>query len=236
MAAILLSDWSAIAQVFIAVFTVVGVIASLYFSTKALREVQADRKQKQKPHLAFGLGGYRYPIRFVKAGKTIPGVDQKYVKQVFSDMSENAESVRLDEKKEEDGSIKSIRIGRLKNYGLGPAISTRVTWIPQKVWVGSESFEIDYKKLIEPIYNPSLNTMPSIPSHISPNEEGGLSRLPTFIEKDVEKKLTKVEGLLQIEAKDVFDTKIITEQKFYLFTGYKEEIPWVHVTFSDIIS
>jgi hypothetical protein len=236
MAAISLSDWNAIAQLFIAVFTVVGVIASLYFSTKALREIQADRKQKQKPHLAFEYGGYRYPIRFVKAGKKIPGVNPKYVKQVFSNMSENVESVRLDEKKEEDGSIKSIRIGRLKNYGLGPAISTCVTWIPQKVWIGSESFEIDYKKLVEPIYSSSLNNMPSIPSHISPNEEGGLSRLPTFIEKDVEKKLTKVDGLLQIKTKDVFGTTIITEQEFYLFTGYKEESPWVHVTFSDIIS
>jgi len=231
-----LSDWSSIAQLLITIFTVIGVIASLYLSTKALREVQIDRRQRQTPHLAFETGGYRYPIRFVKAGKRIPGINPKTVELLFPNLPEDAESIRLDEKINDDGKIiNPIDIGVLKNYGSGPALSTNATWIPLEVWIGNEEFKLDEKKLSEPVYSTSLNNMPTVPTHILPNEKAGLPRLPTFIEKDIEKKLTKVKGMLRIEATDVFGNLTQFQQEFYLFTNYKEGQPWIHVTFSDLI-
>ena len=230
-----LPEFSYAAQLVIATFTMVGVLASLYFSTKALREVQADRQQRQRHYLAFERGGHRYPIKFVNAGRRIPGVDPKAVERLFPSLPDGSESVRLDEKKKENGSIDLITIGHLKNYGLGPALSVRVTWIPIEVWIRNERFEINEQKLAEPIYSVGLNTMPSVPAHILPGEEAGLSRLPTFIEKDVEKKITRVEGILAIAAQDVFGNPILSRQEFSIFTGYKDEKPWFHVSIGDLI-
>ncbi len=230
-----LNDWSSIAQILIAVFTVLGVLISLYLSTKALREVQSDRQQRQKPHLAFERGGYRYSIKFVKAGKRIPGVNPKSVERLFPELPEDAESIRLNERKNDDGTINPIWIGRLNNYGLGPALSTHVTWVPVELWVGNEQFKLDEKKRSEPVYSLSLNTMPTVPAHIQPSEESGMPRLPTFIEKDIEKKITRVEGTLIITAKDVFENLLECQQEFTIFTNYKDEKPWVHVTFGDLI-
>ena len=233
---ITLSEWSSIAQLIVAVFTVVAVISSLYLSIKALREVQYDRMQRQKPHLSFERGGYLCPICFVNAGKSIPGVNPMVVERLFNQMPDDAESIRIDDKKNDDGSFAFLRIGRLKNFGLGPALETRVTWMPLEVCIGQEKFKLDKKKLSEPIYSLSLNCMPTVPSHILPNEEAGLSRLPTFIEKDIEKKLTRVEGILKVEAKDVFDKRHLFHQEFRISTHYKGDKPNIIVTFGDLIS
>lgn len=230
-----LTDWGSIANVVVAIFTGVGVVASLFFSRKALREVQLDRRQRQSPHVLFERGGFRYPIKYVQAGKRIPGVNPKVVERLFPHLPEEAISVRLDEKKNDDGTIDPRRIGRLKNFGQGPALAVHVTWIPDKVWVGEEAFTLDKAKLEEPIYSKSLNTMPCVPGHIPPNDESGLSRLPTFIEKDTEKKLTRVEGVLLITCHDVFGQTHESKQEFSVFTGYKESSPWFHVTFGDLL-
>ena len=235
MMALTLSKSSDVAQLLIALFAIIGVITSLYFSSKALRELQADRQQRQKPHLAFERGGYRYPIKFVKAGKRIPGVDPKAVERLFPGLPEDAESVRLLRRENEDGSIAFTRIGRLRNYGLGPALGTHVTWTPKQVWFGNEKFEFDKTKLSEPVYCSQLNDMPSCPEHILSGEIAVLTRLPTFIEKDTDKKITRVDGVLIIEAMDVFDRNNRFEQGFKLFTHYAGAKPSVHITFWDLI-
>jgi hypothetical protein len=155
--AVTLAKSSDVAQLLIALFAVVGVLASLYISRKALRELQADRHQRQKPHLAFVPGGGDYPVEFVKAGKSIPGIDPKSVAQVFPELPDDAESVRL---------IGRMSVGKLRNYGLGPALGTHVTWTPKQVWFGNEKFEFDKTKLSEPVYCSQLNDMPSCPEHI----------------------------------------------------------------------
>ena len=231
-----LADWGIISQLGIAAFTVVGVIASLYVSNRALREVTSDRHQRQKPHLAFDRGGYRYPVEFVKAGKSIPGINPNHVAKVFSDLPDDAESVRLKDIPLGDGKIDPIRVGKLRNYGMGPALETSVTWVPNMIWIGEEQFNIDDQKLSEPVYNKSLNTMPSIPRHILPGEKSRLSRLPTFIEKDIDKKITRVDGLLHINSVDVFQHSHLFKQEFHMFTGYNEALPWVHVTFGDMVN
>lgn len=230
-----LTDWSAIAQIVVSVFTVVGVIASLYFSRHALLEVQADRRQRQKPHLAFERGGYYYNIKFVKGGKYVPGINPMSAQELLKHIPDGAESVRLVEKEHDDGSFESIDIGRLKNYGQGPALTTLVTWVPKEIWIGNENFKLDGEKLLEPVYSPELNIMPSVPSHILPNEEARLPRLPTFIDKDVDKKISRVDGVLIIHAQDVFGVKHMFMQEFRIFTYYKDEKPHLVVTFGETI-
>ena len=69
-----LQEWSAIAQVVLSAIRFVGIVLSIFLSVRTLREVQADRRQRQRPHLAFEGGGIRLLVEFVKAGSAIPGV------------------------------------------------------------------------------------------------------------------------------------------------------------------
>ena len=226
-----LNDWSSLAQIVVSLFTAVGVVASLYFSRQALREVQADRRLRQKPHLVFENGGYQYPIKFVKNGPFIPGINPSAAKKLLDHVPEGAESVRLNEKEHEDGSFDSIDIGILRNHGQGPALATTVTWVAKEIWVGNENFKLSNEKQLEPIYSCSLNRMPSVPHHLQPNEVAGLPRLPTFIDKDVDKKISRVDGILVIKCRDIFESEHLFEQEFRIFTEYKSEEPHVVVTF-----
>ncbi len=230
-----LADYTSIAQIVTSLISVVGIVTSIWLSTRALREVQTDRKLRQRPFLGFEIGGYDIPIEFIKAGKTIPGIDPEFVKKMFPDIPEDAESIRIKQEKTEHPSHRTNFYGQLRNYGLGPALSTTITWIPNEVWTKQEKQPLDKNRLLEPQYSELLNCTPSVPSHIMPEKTSGLARLPTFIEKDFEKKIARVEGKLKIESSDVFGEKHSATQAFYLFTYYNADQPHVHVTFGDFI-
>jgi hypothetical protein len=228
-----LAEYSMLAQILLSIITFIGIVASIWLSIKTLREVQTDRKFRQKPYLGFEIGGYNIPIEFRRAGKTIPGIDPDVVKRMFPDIPEDAESIRIRQKESKDGSVEMTFYGQLRNYGLGPALTTIVTWVAKEVWIESEKAPLDSQKLLEPQYQEVINCMPSVPSHILPNEGARLTRLPTFIEKDYKRAITRVEGILRIECRDVFEEKHVVTQAFYLFTYYVSGQPYVHVTFGD---
>jgi hypothetical protein len=233
-----LTEYSNLSQILLTIITFIGIILSMWLSVKALREVQIDRKLRQKPYLVFETGGFRLPIEFVKAGKRIPGINPSFVEKMFADLPDDAESIRLKVIPNNDGIAEPTFYGKLLNCGLGPALATKTTWIPSKIRIGSEEFAIDEKKLSEPLYDKRLNSMPTIPSFILPNESAELSRIPTFIEKDFEKKITMVDGFLQIECKDLAGEVYSFKQLFYIFVKHKsdgESEPYFHVTFRDPI-
>ena len=233
---LILSDYASIAQIVLTTITFIGILVSIYLSTKALREVQKDRRIRQRPYLQFEPGGIGLPIEFLKTGKSILGINPEYAQKVLKDMPDDAESIFIKKRKDANGESSLIYYGHLKNYGPGPALSTRVTWIPEEVWIGSEKFQIDIRKLSEPVYGEELNTIPSSPSHIMPGGEASFVRLPTFIAKDFEKKITKVEGNFRISCEDIFGEKHSFIQEFYIFTEYRDkDQPNVHITFSDFI-
>lgn len=206
MAVITLEKGAYLAQLSLAIITAIGVLVSLYFSTRSLREIVLDRHQRQRPHLAFEPGGFQYHIVFVKDGP------------------KGEELVRV---------VGDKFIGRLKNYGLGPALSTNVTWVAREIWVGDERFEINQRKRQEPIYAFSNNQVPTHPIHILPDREAGLTHLPEFIVRDYEKKITRAVGVLLIETRDVFNNKIRFESGFRIITNYKDANSNVIVTFGD---
>jgi hypothetical protein len=196
--------------------------------------VERDRKLRHKPYLAFDQRGHRLPIKFVRGGYFVPGVNQPYAEKVLRHLPADGESVVIAHP-EKEGRIKPILYGHLKNYGTGPALSTAVTWRPKQIWIGNESFTIDERKQQEALYSGGLNHMPTIPSHIEPAAEAKLSRLPAFIVKDYEKKITQVDGELIIECKDIFGQNHRAVQEFHSFTEYGEQPPSFHVTFSDLV-
>lgn len=230
-----LAEFSMVAQIVLSIISFVGIVTSIWLSVRALREVQTDRKLRQRPYLGFEIGGYEIPIEFQKAGKTIPGIDPDFVKKMFPDIPEDAESVRIGSKKNKQGDPEMIFYGQLRNYGLGPALSTTVTWVPEEIWIGSEKASLNNQERLKPQYQEALNCMPSVPSHILPGKDAGLARLPTFIEKDYRKEITRVDGFLKIECKDIFGEKHSAAQAFYLFTYYSSDQRRIHVTYGDFV-
>jgi hypothetical protein len=227
-----LTNFAAIAQIVLPIVTLVGIVISMWLSVKALREVQIDRKLRQMPHLAFEIGGSTYKIEFSKAGTAVGGIDPKYAQKVFKDIPRDAESISL--KTGKGGEIIQ-EYGKLKNYGTGPALSTEVVWIPQKVKVGAEVFEITKEKMLEPHYSRELNCIPASPSHILPGEVASFFRLPTFIQKDFEKKIKEIKGFLKIRCEDIFNGVHTEYQEFFLFTDYNSDNPNIHFTFGDVL-
>jgi hypothetical protein len=226
----MLTDAASIAQIALVLITAVGIIVTLRIAVATIREIRNDRALRHRPYLAFDQGGFKYRVEFVAAGKSIPGVNPSYVAKVFPDLPANALSVRLVERSDKD-----FGVGRLTNYGVGPALHTKVIWIAQHISIGTEKFDIDAKKLSEPVYCRDLNSMPSYKAHISPNATTFLTRLPTFIEKDIEKKITEVHGYLAITCMDIFHSHLTTMQEFRIFTDYKDNVPTVHITFGALI-
>ena len=229
-----LQEWSAVAIVLYTVITFAGVLGSFYIATRTLRELQADRRLRHQPRLAFDGFGYRLPIQFVKAGLHVPGVNPSYAERRLAALPVDGESVRLKVSGDTDRSKTIPGYGNLRNFGLGPALETRVTWIPESVTIGAETFTLNKEKLREARYSPELNDMPLVPGHIASNESSVLSRLPAFIEKDFEKKVAEVRGSLRLECLDVFGEKHTFRQSFFIGTGYRDSPPWVHVTFTDL--
>ena len=192
---------------------------------------------RQMPHLAFDVGGGGYPIEFVKVGRAVLGINPKYAEELFREIPEEAESIHLKSEPDEAGRRKIIsKYGKLRNYGLGTALTAEVTWVPQKIQIGSETFMIEKDKLLEPRYRKELNCIPSSPSHILPGEVATFYRLPTFIQKDYEKKINEIEGILLIECEDIFGGRHITNQEFRIFTNYESDKPTIHITFDDLLN
>ena len=226
-----LAEWSAIAQIVATILIAVGVGVSIWVAVRTLREVEHDRKLRLRPYLVFDTGAHVIPVAFRKGGPFVPGVEPSYVEKIPAHLPSDGESVVIGESK--DGL--SIHFGHLKNHGAGPAIEASVTWVPSRVWIGKESFAIDSTKLQEPLYSRSLNWMPLIPSHIEPGAKARLSRLPAFIVKDYDKKVTRVDGYLQISCQDIFAGAHEVKQEFRLFTKYASPSPEVTITFSDLV-
>lgn len=243
--------WAALAQAASTVVTGIGVIVSLHFSRKALSEIAIDRRLRYKPHLLFTPGGCGLPVEFVRAGRHVPGINPKYAMKVFSEIPDEAESVRIawgppDVPSAEPAPSKGMSIARrskrrsspdyahLWNHGTGPALNTRTVWIAQEVSIGSEKFRLDEHKLREPVYTRGLNDMPVVPWNIAAGKEGHLTRLPTFIEKDFERKLTCVQGILETRCNDIFGDEHTFYQEFTIFPEYSDADPSVHVTFGEV--
>ncbi len=232
-----LGEYATLAQIVTPIIVLVGIVLSMWLSVRALREVQKDRRMRQMPHLAFDVGGGGYPIEFVKAGRADLGIDPKYAEELFRDIPEEAESIHLKSEPDEAGRRRvTFGYGKLRNYGLGTALSAEVTWVPKKIQIGSEIFTIGKDKLLEPRYRKELNCIPSSPSHILPGEMAEFYRLPTFIQKDYERKIKEVEGVLLIECEDVFGGRHITNQEFRIFTNYGSDKPTIHITFGDLVN
>ena len=183
-----IKTWVDITQIATAIITLIGIALSFWISRKTLKEVQRDRVYSQKPFLLFSYGGHVIAITFKTHtdGKT-------YIQPYWPPVG--------------DGGVRIPVFGDLKNYGTGPAIDIRITWVVEEVYIKGEKFEIDDKKRQEPQYSKLRNTNPLNTTHISPNGETGIHLIPNFISCDFEKKIERADGYFIISYTDTFILK-----------------------------
>ena len=219
-----LNEWSSLVQIILVAITAVGIITSMYLSVKALREVQIDRKQRQKPHLGLSLFGMQVPIEF----KKIPPrmlfrfMPNNLATKLMTDLPENAKCVST-----KSGGI-GIGIGEIINFGLGPALSVSINYIVIEL-----EGEFDNVNLGDPIYRREFNRGSTFPSHILPRQKADIIEIPLFIILDIEQRIRKVKGIIEISCHDVFCEKHIVKQGFVLLTGYDRKEPMIQITWTE---
>ena len=208
--------WVDLSQIVTAIVALVGIVLSFWFSRKTLLEVKKDRIISQRPFLLFEYGGNRTTIEFRKHLD-----DKEYVQAYWPVINDK-------------GGIHVPTIGKLKNFGSGPAIDIKIKWIVEEVYIKGERFNIDENKKKEKKYSESMNTNPIMTSHLYPNQESGFHIIPYFISADFEKTIERASGYIIITYSDTYENKHETYQKFNVFTNYDEK--WFHTTFSDLIT
>lgn len=219
-----LQDWSNIAQIVTTIVTSIGIVGTILFSVRSLREITKERHIQVRPLLSFERGGWQIPIKFANRGVAIPGYNPGYLKTVIS-LPENAESIVLE--------LEDRGYGILRNHGLGPALECEVCWIAEEVVIAGSKFKVTEDKLKEPLYCEELNTWPALTRNIHSGESAEINCIPSFIVKDHRKQIERVDGLLKIKCKDLYDNDHVFLQEFHFFTHYENDEPMVHVTFSD---
>jgi hypothetical protein len=110
-----------------------------------------------------------------------------------------------------------IHWGRLRNYGLGPALNTKISILPYRLFIGSEVFIIDEIKRNEFPYSESFNLLPASPSHLAVGQEGEFRRLPTPIVVDYKRRLSRLDCVVKIEYEDVYANQYAKFQGLRVF-------------------
>lgn len=124
-----IAEWGVIVQLILAVFTLVGIITSIVISIKAIKEVHKDRQLRHIPNLAFEPGGFKMPLEF--PAETLRNGDAALGKSKgpYANFPLGKVNVRMQWL---ESSKHGPCYGVLRNYGLGPALGAKVTWIAQE--------------------------------------------------------------------------------------------------------
>lgn len=210
---------------------IIAVLAAIYVSKKTREDLQRDRDLRIFPMLAFQPGGNHISLAERTFQYRISGLNPEYVESTFRGISANASI--LDIKDDKDGSQRIY--GALVNHGQGSAFDVRVTWVAEKLFIGSDEFTVDKKQLESPRFGAAANEMPSVPSHISSNAEAFLSRLPTFYLLDLNHIVNSIEGHVIIQYRDLLGRSLETVQEVRISTEMEDnEMPSCLITFLDI--
>jgi len=210
-----LDNWADASRIIIALFSVIGFIVSFYFSRKSLEELRLDRRKAQRPYLVFEGGGYLIHISFMQV--------------------ENESSSRVyPYKGDREGYVQNYKIGRLINYGPGTAFEIEIKWKAEDVWQNGQRLLVSDLPHDEKVnYTISNSTFPTNHTNLAKNQETWLLHFPYFITKDLERKITRIDGKLIIECNDSLGNKSTTIQVFRVFPRYsKKELT---ITFAEVI-
>jgi hypothetical protein len=206
--------------------TAAGVLVSLYVGISTLREVRRGRQHSIQPYCLFSTGTQQISVEFSDAGG-IPGVDIGPAVRLTKDRPPGKN--RADTKH---------LWGKLRNYGLGPAINTRISLIPYRVFVGKDVFVIDDAQRTGFPYSEIYNSFGVTPSHLAVGGEGLFMRLPTPIVVDYKRRITRLDCVVKIEYEDLYASKYTKFQGLRVFAQRLEDPsdPVVILTFLEEMS
>ncbi|MGC5224475.1 hypothetical protein ACPW96_18070 [Micromonospora sp. DT81.3] len=210
-----LDDLASLSQVIAAVGAILAVVASLYFTRRTLDEVREDRRLRQAPYLVWKPGPYVTCTEEVDIGPSVPGVNPAFIRQSFPELVAR-QGISI---------LPTVDFGEIANIGAGAALEPSIVWIPDRICLGAEEFAVDDAKRSEPSYHRPLNTMPVVPAVLAAGEVGEITRLPAFIVKDYDRRVTWVKGTIELSCKDVGGLRQSWRQGFYLFTQPADEHP-----------
>src|SRR5690606_25267227 len=108
--------------------TLAAVLATVGGIRATLREVQNDRRDRQRPYVLFNRGGYEVPIEEL-GGVAVPGLNPEFVWTQVGHLAPGSKALKLG--KNEHGEL--ALYGSLRNVGSGPAIDVKVSWLASHV-------------------------------------------------------------------------------------------------------
>lgn len=212
-----------VAQVLAVPATTAGVIISLWIGIGTLRELRNERMQRARPYLLFDGGGYRLPASLDDSGG-IPGIDPGFAHKLTRSRPKGNNRLTIE-----------TLFDNLRNHGQGPAIGVSITYIPYRIFMGSECFVIDEAKRREPVYSRDYNSVGSMPDHISPGGTGRFGRIPTALVVDFDRRISQMDCIVEIACKDLFKNEFLAYQGLRIFVGTDpaNAKPYVHMVFLD---
>jgi len=172
--------------------TAAGILISLYVGVSTLREVRRGRQLSIQPFCLFATGAQKIAVELSDANG-IPGIDLAMASQLTK--NKPAGENRVDVKN---------HWGRLRNYGLGPALNTRISVMSYRVFIDDQVFTIDDTKRKDFPYNERLNSIPASPSHLAVGQEAEFRRLPTPIVVDYKRRISRLDCVVKIIYEDVY--------------------------------
>jgi hypothetical protein len=214
------SDWASWAQVVIALVGIVSLLVSMALSRRALYETRLERQWRLSPFLYFQTGLKGVPVEIVAgAGHAIPGINPESASKLLGHINGIAGS---------DSILPREPYGELVNVGQGAAVEVTVAWLTERV-VTADGTTPD-----KALLSKRLNVMPAVPRVIRPGEYGQLTRLPSYIVKDIGHNLVEAHGYLEIACKDLGGSHHVRYQSVHLWIDWSREFtPIVDVTFGD---
>lgn len=206
------------AAVVVALIAVVVAIWALRSTSRGTRgvlaEVRHDRDLGIRPHLAFAPTLPNIAIREV-ALADIPGIDPSVVADVGATIPDGGTLIACDPSVEDSG------YGRLRNYGQGAAIDTRVRFVVDEV-VRAGGAQAPSSAWVEDHQAAESDVAFTYPRDIAPGETGRIVHLPAVVSWDVFRTLGTVRGTAVIECSDIAGHSYEWTQPFSIWAFYPD--------------
>jgi hypothetical protein len=210
-----LATSAAVVVALIAVVVAIWALRSTGRGTRAaLAEVRHDRDLQIRPHLAFAPALPNVAIRDV-ALTDFPGIDPSIVADVLTKVPGGGTVIVCDAQVEDSG------YGRLRNYGKGAAIDTRVRFVVDEV-VYASGAPTPTSEWVEDHQAAEPDAAFTNPRDIAAGETGRIMHLPAVVSWDVFRTLGTVRGTAVIECTDIAGNRYEWSQPFGIWAFYPD--------------
>jgi hypothetical protein len=201
--------------------TAAGVLVSLYIGICTLGEIRKGRQHSITPFCLFPTGAQRVLVEFDDSSG-IPGIEISLATRLNRDRPPGKNRITANNP-----------WGKLQNFGMGPAVNTKISLLAYRVFMGEEVFVVDESKRTDFPYAEIYNRIPAHPSHLAVGKEAVFMRLPTPIVVDFKRRMTRLDFVVIIAYRDLFGNSYQKFQGLRAFCNYLDDSsePYLVLTF-----